>query len=244
MCVLNCECVCCGCMCALIYMYVIMYAWIIIYRGVCVSMDTFACMCFDVGAWAFVYMYVLVCLYMSIVFVCVCVCVCVCVSVWMSTYMYVCLGVYMSTCIYVVCVCIRVYVCVSSCVGLCVAAFQTCSCDLNSITGVSNLCHYRPDILVIRRPTNEMIWRFIPIRVVRTRWRIKSKTASFHVSVCSYVFPYLLLPVGVHVAIRIISCDHLLYFTSMITCITSWDVSECTLYLYSYRNAYQCYFMW
>ena len=32
--------------------------------------------------------------------------------------------------------------------------------------------------------------------------------------------PYLLLPVGVHVDIRIISCDCLIYFTSMITCIT------------------------
>jgi len=35
------------------------------------------------------------------------------------------------------------------------------------------------------------------------------------------LIPYLLLPVGVRVSIRIISCDHLIYFTSMIMRIIS-----------------------
>ena len=42
----------------------------------------------------------------------------------------------------------------------------------------------------------------------------------------------------------IISYDHLLYYTSMITCTISYDISECTLSFYSLSNAYHRHFMW
>ena len=43
---------------------------------------------------------------------------------------------------------------------------------------------------------------------------------------------YLLLSVTC-----IISCDHLTYFTSVITCIPLWDIGECSSYLVS---SYEC----
>ena len=68
-----------------------------------------------------------------------------------------------------------------------------------------------------------MIWRSVPVHAVKTKRRFGPKTASFHVSVYSYVFPDLLLSVCVHVAIHIISYDCLIYFTS-ITCVISCDI--------------------
>ena len=91
-----------------------------------------------------------------------------------------------------------------------------------------------PDTQVIQRPTHGTNLRSVPVRTVKTRRRFSFKIASFHMSICSYIFSYLLLPVGVHVTIRIISCDCLIFFFSMITCAISYDVSECSLYLYSW----------
>ena len=75
---------------------------------------------------------------------------------------------------------------------------------------------YGPDIVEIRRLIHGMICRSVPVCAVKTRWWLGSKTTSFHVSVCSHIFCYLSLPIDVHVLIHIISCDHLIYFTSMI----------------------------
>jgi len=114
--------------------------------------------------------------------------------------------------------------CVSSCVRLRVAVLWTRSYDPKPVTGdpdpiqICVRCGF--DTLPIRRPTHEMIQRSILVRAVKTRRRIGSKIVSFHVSIYSYVFSYLLSPVGNCVSIRIISCDRLIYFIGMITWIT------------------------
>jgi len=95
--------------------------------------------------------------------------------------------------VYVACVCIRVYVRVSSWVGLRVAKFRTCSWDPDS----TRICVRRwPDTLAIRRPTHGMIWRSVPDRIVKIRRWFSFKAVSFHVGIFSYVFLYLLLSVG------------------------------------------------
>ena len=118
-----------------------------------------------------------VCLGMCIYYVCMCI---LCIWVY-SVCMHVC------TCIYVVCVCMRMYVHVSSCVWLRDTAFQINSYDPNSITENLDCVRYKLDTQVIRRPTHEMIRRSVPARIVKTKWRFRSETASFHVSVCSCI---------------------------------------------------------
>ena len=64
-------------------------------------------------------------------------CVCVLVRVCVYFYMYVC-GVYMfvSVCMFQC----SMYLCFCVCVRLCVTAFRTRLCDLNSVTGDLDLC--------------------------------------------------------------------------------------------------------
>ena len=132
---------------------------------------------------------------------------------------------HMYTCMYMVCVCVRVYVRVSSCVRLRVAVisdpFGEIQTRCRRSGPDSDSCCYGPDTLVIRRLIHEMIRRFVPIRTVKTRQRFSSKTASFHVSICSYVFTLFTVASMCHVSVRIISCDQMIYFNSMITRITS-----------------------
>jgi len=157
-----------------------------------------------------------VCLGMCIYYVCMCI---LCIWVY-SVCMHVC------TCIYVVCVCMRMYVHVSSCVWLRDTAFQINSYDPNSITENLDCVRYKPDTQAIRRPTHGMIRRSVPARTVKTKWRFRSKPRHFMWVFALVSFSYLLLPVGVNVFIRIISCDRLIYFASMIIYIISWDISE------------------
>ena len=83
----------------------------------------------------------------------------------------------------------------------------------------SGSCRCGSDTQVIRRPINGMIRRSVPVRAVKTRWRFGSETASFHVSVCSHAFSLFTVASSVHVFIRIISCDYLMYFTSVCKCV-------------------------
>jgi len=91
-------------------------------------------------------------------------------------------------------VCKSVFICIV-CVWLRVAVFQTCSCDPNPATGDPDpirICiHYGPDTMEIRKPAHGMIRRSVLVRAVKTRRRFSFETASFHVSVCFCLFPYL-----------------------------------------------------
>jgi len=139
------------------------------------------------------YAWLLVCTY---VYICIEVYVCV------NLYMYVCRCTHMCLCARVGVACIYVYMCVQ----LCVTAFQTRSCDPNSVTGDPDSCRCRPDTQAIQRQIHGMTSRSVPVRAVKTRWRFG--TASFHVSVCSYVFT--IIGMYLHVTL-IILCDFLLY---------------------------------
>ena len=93
---------------------------------------------------------------------------------------------------------------------------------------------YGPDALAIQRPTHEMIQRFIPVCAVKTRRWFGSKITSFHVSVCYYLIS-LYTVVNKYLCFTfIISSDCLRYFISIITYITSWVISECSPYLFSW----------
>jgi len=52
-----------------------------------------------------------------------------------------------------------------------------------------------------RRPIHEMIWRLVPVRAMKTRWQFGSKIVSFHMSVCSCVFPYLPLSACIYMVL-------------------------------------------
>ena len=145
--------------------------------------------------------------------------------------MYVCV-VYVYTCMWV-CTHVSMCMCVYVCMWLRVTATRTRSWDPNPVTGDSDLC---------------LLW---------TRYTGDSKTDSWddsgvsagscskdqmaiqfqnHVISCECLFLCIFL---INVVNRclcftcIISCDPLIYFTIMITCIASRDISECSLLLYS-----------
>jgi len=180
------------------------------------------CVCVIIRKWMYVCMCVCVCVY---------VCIYVCVCVYLFTY--VCLGVHMCvhgyTRMYV-----RVCMCTSECSVACygdVDSFVWSELGNKRLDSIRICTRYGPDTLVIQRPTYEMIQRSILVRAVKTRRWFGCKNVSFNVSICFYVFLYLLLPVDVSASIRIISYYSIINFINMITCIPSWDINEYSPYL-------------
>jgi len=82
------------------------------------------------------------------------------------------------------------------------------------------------------------------VRVVKTRRRFGSETASFQVSVCSHVFSLFTVASSVHVFIRIISCYYMTYFTSMVTRVTSYDIMIVHLMYFVDMSIYWRHFMY
>jgi len=109
-----------------------------------------------------------------------------------------------------------VYLCehVSMCVRLRVAAMWTRSCDPNSVTGDSDWC---PLWTWYTSDSKTNTWNDLKIRP-----GFGSKTASFHVTVCSYVISLFIVVSRYLYVTRIISCNRLIYFTSVIMRIISW----------------------
>jgi len=169
------------------------------------------------------YVFILMCvgIYLSM-HVCWCMCILVYVYMWVYTYVYACIfwSVYVYESMFVL---VHVFGCV-------LQRFGSVWWDPNLATGdpdpIRIRAQFGPDTMVIWRPIHGMIRRSVSVRAVKTRWRFGSKTASFHVSVCSCVFT--VVSRHLHVAL-IISCGFLLYFTSLITCTTSWDIHDCSL---------------
>ena len=146
--------------------------------------------------------------------------------VWMLVFkcMYVCIKVCVCVYPYVVCVCARMYVRVSSCVWLRVAAIWTRYRIFGFVLVMNPIrwqfkgrsmrwsvdqymfVQWRPDGDSVPKPRHFM-WVFVIVHflIYHCRYRL-------HINV-------------------IISCDFLLYFINLITCITSWDISERLLYL-------------
>jgi len=174
--------------------------------------------------------------------------VCVCLREWVlgtmcSLNAWGCVCIYISRCFMYVCTCIYVYV------YLCVLVAY-CS-DSDSLVR-SELGNGRFRFVPVMDPI-QMRFENWPIgwfgdlyRFVQ--WRpdhdSDSKSRNFIWAFALVLFPHLPLSV-VHIYVTcFILCNHLLYFTSMIICITSWGTSEILLYLFSWYECYQRHLMW
>jgi len=90
---------------------------------------------------------------------------------------------------------------VHTCVCVCVLCVHGCMLqryrpiwwDPDPLQELWICARYGPDTLAIRRSTNEMIWRFVPVNAVKTRRRFRSKTVSFHVSVYSCIIFFFII---------------------------------------------------
>ena len=94
-------------------------------------------------------------------------------------------------------VCIRVYVRVSSLIGLRVAGFGTIWWDMDPLQETRICVRRWPDRLVIWRSTYEMIWRSIPIHAVKTRWQFKSQNRVILYEYLSHSIFYCYLIVSI-----------------------------------------------
>ena len=161
-----------------------------------------------------------------------------CVCMWVYPCMYArvaCLYGYM--CIMGVCWFPFLFVCLVACYSISDSFVRS-----ESVTGDSDPIwirnHYGPDTQAIREPIHGMIRRSVPVHVVKTRQRFSFETMSFHVSDYSCIIFFIYhYQYYIHVTC-IISCDCLRYFTSMITCITSWGISERSPYLCSWYERF------
>ena len=79
--------------------------------------------------------------------------------------------------------------------------------------------------------THRMIRRSVPVRAVKTRRRFRFKIASFHVSVCSCIISSFIVISSIYICYLLYFMWPSSLFTSMITCIPSWDIKEYSLYL-------------
>ena len=119
--------------------------------------------------------------------------------------------------------------------------------DPNPATGDPNMiqtcARCGPDTQAIRRPTHGMIRRSVSVRAVKTRRRFGSETASFHVSVRSFAFPYLPLSVCVymlHLSFHVTFC----YILPVWLLVPLHEISMIVHFNYIVdRSLYQCHFM-
>ena len=164
------------------------------------------------------------------------------------------LGVCIRVCYIRVRICI-VYawgVCMSMCIYMCSACmFYGCTFvwvhvfdyavqrfgpvwrDPDPLRKVRIYARYGPDTMAIRRPTHEMIRRFLPVRVMKTRRRFGFKTASFHMSICLLV--YFNFSVLFYCFIRMYILFCIIFFMSA-TIVISW-CSHVILWIYCYSIA-------
>ena len=132
-------------------------------------------------------------------------CAWVCYNIHACIYVYICVytciriyvGVHVCLCVYVEeCIRVRGYICVFMCLVVCYSVTDLFG-EIRTIAGdpdpIRICASYRPNTIAIRKSIHGMIRRSVPVRAVKTRRRFSSKTASFHVNVCSWVFLYLLL---------------------------------------------------
>ena len=157
--------------------------------------------------------------------------------VWVCIRRYVCVYLHTYVCIWV-CICVSVLgVCVN-CLYLYVVAWYS---DLDSLVR-SELGNRRFGLMPVWTrclgyskidPCDDLEIHTSSCCEDQTAIRSQSHAISYE---CSFFYYFLIYHCQYYLYH---SCDHLLYFTSMITFITSWDVSECTLQLYSLFECYQ-----
>ena len=88
-----------------------------------------------------------------------------------------------------------------------VAVFKDSFGEIRTVVGDSDpirICaRCGPDTQAIRRPIHGMIRRSVPVRAVKTRRRLDSKTTSFHVNVRSYVFTVIGMLYMLHLSFHV-----------------------------------------
>ena len=166
-------------------------------------------------------------------YICMYVCIlCVCISV--CIYVYVCIKVYTYSCVYV---CMVVY---RSCVYVCLCEFMCLvACySVSDLLGRSKYSNRRVEIVLVM---DLIYWRF---KDRSTRWSVDqylfvqwrpdgdSVPKPRHFMWVFVLISFSSLPLLCF--IRIISCDLILYFTSLTYCITSWDNINCSPYLFNW----------
>ena len=114
---------------------------------------------------------------------------------------------------------------------------QTCSCASNPVTEDPDpiwiYVRYGPDTLVIHRPTHG--WSGDPYRFVQWRPDSDSVSKPYHFMWVFAFGLFLYLPLSIYICSTFIfSCDYLMYYNSVIICITSWGISDCLPYLCSW----------
>jgi len=168
----------------------------------------------------YVHMYIYACIRDYVhVYVCMYVCVCIvyvygCIPV--RVYIWVCMNNY-----------VYIFMFVYLCVRSSATALRTCSERLGHVTEDSDLCS-----LCIRHDGNSKNdpWDDPEIRIGscsedQTSIRIQNRVISCE---CLLFYYFLIYRTHTHIT-YFISCDYLSYFTSMITYIISWDISEFSL---------------
>jgi len=164
--------------------------------------------------------------------------------VYLYIYIWVCIHYFM--CVYTF-ICVHVWVCECMCmisfVWLHITAFQTHSCDPNSVTGDSNLCRYGPNTLAIRRTTHGMSgdsYQFV-------QWRpdgdLDPKLRHFMWVFAFVLFSYLPLSIGN--CVLLVSFHVIVWFILPVwLCVSLHEVSVSVHFNYiAYLSAYQCHFM-
>jgi len=206
----------------------------------CVSYDLYACV------WVSIYLCCIhVCMYVLCKYACI-VCVGAC-NVWVCVHVFIFVYACVGMCIYIICMYVYTRIYLLMCGYTCMYYASMCVCVyvfVNQRVGLIACCsnvdsfvwsepvtekqnpirirvHCGPDTLAIRKPTHGIIRRSLPVRVVKTRRWFSFKITSFHVSVCSYVISlFTIISRRLYVTCTILY-DCLIYFTSMITWITS-----------------------
>ena len=129
--------------------------------------------------------------------------------------------------------CVSVLIPLPFCVWLYVIAIRTYSCDLNSLTGDTNLCslytRYIGDSKTDTRDDLEIHTGLCSKD--QTAIRIQNRVILCECLLCA--ISYLPLSIVVCMITCIISCECLAYFISIVVRIISCDISECSFYLYS-----------
>jgi len=150
------------------------------------------------------------------------------ICVYMSIFIYMIVYTLLYLCAHIY-FCARVGIWMYVCEFMCLAA---CYSILGSFTR-SELGNRRFEFVPLwtrytddSKTDHEIIRRFVPIHAMKIIRRFGSKVASFHVSIYFCVI-FLFTNVNRYLCFTCtISCDHLIYFTSMIMRIISWVISE------------------
>ena len=157
---------------------------------------------------------------------------------------YVCINIYMVVwvckCCVFVCTCVCVYECISvrvylySCEYMCLWLYITARRPRSYNSDLEAETRTLPGLMLLwsqyAMRFKDRLTRWFGDSYLFVQWRpgdnSDPKSCYFMWVFVLMLFPYLLLPVGVRISIHIISCDRLVYFTSIIMLIISWDINE------------------